>query len=119
MTVVLALEARQQWQLQHVTPSLALIDQQRQMIPNLLCSSGTTELSNALQNQQAGALEVSVSLDHGLEGCEIHITRYDGTVVGRVVWRFGVLLAADSKTHAAYPWLPLAPQAETDVVSNA
>jgi hypothetical protein len=97
---------------QYVTPSATLIDQQREMIPNLLCSSGTTELSNALQSQQVGQLEVSVSVDHGLAGCEIHITRYDGTVVGRVVWRFGVLLAADARTNTIFPWLPLAPLAE-------
>jgi hypothetical protein len=35
-----------------------------------------------------------------------------------VVRHFGVLLAADAQTQSAYPWLPLAPQAEVNAVNG-
>ena len=59
----------------------------------------------------------------GVEGCEFRVTggvtpedkRASG---GVILWRFGVLLAADSASLAAYPWLPLAPPAEIAAVSH-
>jgi hypothetical protein len=117
-TIGLVVDAQQQWQLAPFTSPQALVEQQRQMIPEILCSTGINELSSALQIQHAGQLEVNSSADHGLAGCEIHITHYNGTVTGKVVWRLGVLLAADEKTHTAYPWLPLAPQAEVAAVGG-
>ena len=54
--------------------------------------------------------------DHGVDGCEIRLTQNDGTITGTVVWRLGVLLAADAKTRSNYRWLPLAPRAELDEV---
>ena len=100
-----------------VSPTL-ILDERRQMIPDSLCTTGMNELSSALQDHQAGSLEVSTSIDHGLAGCEIQITQTDGTVIGTAVWRLGVLLAADAKTHRVYPWLPLAPHAEVAVVNG-
>ena len=117
-TVVLALDAQQRWHLASFVSPTAIVDERRLMIPNSLCTTGMIELSSALQDHQAGGLELSTSIDHGLAGCEIQITQTDGTVTGTAVWRLGVLLAADAKTHAAYSWLPTAPYAEVAIMNG-
>ena len=117
-TVVLALDAQHHWRLAPFVSPTGILVERRQMIPNSLCITGMNELSSALQDHQAGGLELSTSIDHGLAGCEIQITQTDGTVTGTAVWRLGVLLAADAKTHAAYSWLPTAPYAEVAIMNG-
>ncbi len=121
---VLQLDDSEHW---HFMPSLqssiGVEDDLRQQLPEDICNSETSELYNALQNEQVGNSNMSPddpNNTNGLVGCLIHITESDGTtVLGTVIWRFGVLLAADAKTHKAYPWLPLAPKAEVDAVTAA
>lgn len=52
---------------------------------------------------------VSVQVGPGIEGCEFDLQGLDGAPAGTLVWRFGVLLAADDLAHARFPALPLAP----------
>jgi hypothetical protein len=49
--------------------------------------------------------------DRGAQGCEWQV-QVNGIDQGTFLWRFGVLLAVDAKTHAAYPDLPVAPPEE-------
>jgi hypothetical protein len=84
-TVALALDAQQQWHLAQSASLVPLVDEQSPMIPNVVCSTGINELVSALQIQNAGQLEVIPSTNHGLAGCEIRISRYNGAVTGKVV----------------------------------
>ena len=117
--LLLALDSHQHWHLGQVAALTDLQDEQRQMIPSTICDTGVNELSSAFEDQQAGSDMLIPRNDHGLAGCEIQITQTDKDVAGTVVWRFGVLLAADAKTHRTYPWLPLAPKAEVETVTGA
>ncbi len=54
----------------------------------------------------------------GIEGCALQLRASDGTSQGLVVWRFGVLLAADAATQKLLPNLPLAPPDEVKAVSG-
>jgi hypothetical protein len=54
--------------------------------------------------------------DRGIEGAELQIQDVNGTARGTLVWRFGVLLAADAPAHALLPDLPLAPPSELSAV---
>jgi hypothetical protein len=75
-----------------------------------LCGAGVNEL--LLVARSRGDLLSSYDT-HGVEGCTIELkTSTDGMSDGRFIWRFGVLLAADARAHAALPALPLAPPEE-------
>jgi hypothetical protein len=115
--VILSLNGRKQWRLAQYASPADFLAQQLRMIPSSLCATGMNELSWALQTLQPGSPNMTPTNDHGVDGCEIQLTHENGTVIGTVVWRLGVLLAADPKTHLAYPWLPVAPAAELEAVS--
>ncbi len=119
ISLILALDSHHQWHLGQFAAPTDLQGEQRQLIPAAICGTGVNELVSAFQDQQAGGAILIARHDHGLGGCEIQITQTDGAVAGTVVWRFGVLLAADVKTHRTYPWLPLAPKAEVEAVQGA
>ena len=94
--LILALDSQQHWRLAQYSSPIDFLDQQLRMIPNSLCTTGMSELSEALQTLQPGNPNMIPTNDHGVEGCEIQLTQNNGTVVGTVVWRLGVLLAADA-----------------------
>jgi hypothetical protein len=117
--LILALDSQHHWHLGQYASPADLLDAQRQNIHSTICDTGVSELESALQSQQDFNQTVAVVTDKGLAGCIFKITRIDETGTDTVVWRFGVLLAADRATHSDYPWLPLAPQAEVDAVSGS
>ena len=116
--LLLALDSQHHWHLAQYASPADLLDAQRQSIHSTVCEMGMSELETALQSQQKLSQTVADITDQGVAGCKIRITGIGGEVTGTVVWRFGVLLAADGTTHSAYPWLPLAPRAEVDAVSG-
>lgn len=92
-------------------------------------SGGSTPLDLMTQQQCGAALSVlfteastgaggvaARTQPHGLNGCELQLLDGDSKPAGLFIWRFGVLLAADTAAHARVPGLPIAPQAEIDVV---
>jgi hypothetical protein len=80
------------------------------------CGIGDSILQGAASPGQNGS--VTTLRDLGAEGCE-WLEQVNGIDQGIFLWRFGVLLAADARTHAAYPQLPLAPPAEIAAVAQA
>jgi hypothetical protein len=115
--LILAMDGRQNWHLGQYSSLNGFLNQQLRTIPNSLCTTGMNELLEAVQTLQPGNPDMIPTNDHGVEGCEIELTQNNGTSQGMVVWRLGVLLAADTRTHSTYPWLPLAPRAELEEVS--
>ncbi|MGO8949055.1 MAG: anti-sigma factor family protein [Ktedonobacterales bacterium] len=113
--VTLVLDSHEMW---HLAQPANLLDELRQPIPQTFCGVEENELQSALAYHHAGNQYSFNQPNLGVPaGCEIQITQDNGPLIGTVVWRFGVLLAADAKTQSVYPWLPLAPQAEVDAVS--
>lgn len=74
-----------------------------------ICQAGVAMLRFRLSGN------VTVLHDQGVEGCELR-GQVNGVGVGRYIWRFGVLLAANAQAHAYQPDLPLAPAAEIAAV---
>lgn len=62
-------------------------------------------------------ITTGTSFDKGAQGCEM-VLDVNGVDQGLYLWRFGVLLAADKKAHAAHPELPVAPPAELAAVEQ-
>lgn len=56
---------------------------------------------------------------NGIEGCELQVLTSSGKRAASFIWRFGVLLAADSGAQKMIPDLPVAPQAEIDAVTTS
>jgi hypothetical protein len=75
------------------------------LIPAIVCGAGNQVLDSGL----AGAAQTLriTSLDLGVAGC-LMVTEQSQANQEQIIWRFGVLLAADAKTHALLPALPLA-----------
>ena len=91
-----------------ITPTLTPLDQ----VGNLNCVTGTTLAQQLLQQQ----LEQHWSLENThyqqVAGCEIALRDSSDIVRGKLIWRFGVLLAGDEAAQAMLPDLPLAPPEE-------
>ena len=51
---------------------------------------------------------VGVTIGSGIQGCAFALQTPGGGDAGTLLWRFGVLLAADNQAQANYPSLPLA-----------
>jgi hypothetical protein len=85
-------------------------------IPPNDCETGANLIFARLQLAQFSSEGLGFSLgasQNMLNGCRISISRGSGTTVsiaGTYIWRFGVLLAADSDAQALLPALPLAPE---------
>lgn len=91
----------------------------------------TPDASNQLQDafcvtgenilrQATGAgphISMGITYDQGAPGCEV-LVQVNNTGEGIFLWRFGVLLAANSRAHTMYPALPIAPPAEIAAVEN-
>ncbi len=75
-------------------------------LPATICRAGADVLAKRVT---LNPYSLSVVSDHGLVGCELHLTSGDGASQGYYVWRFGVLLAADARAQVLRPDLPLAP----------
>jgi hypothetical protein len=82
-------------------------------LPNQLASSFCAIGENILRgNAPPGEHGTILTLqDQGALGCK-WLVQVNNVDQGTFLWRFGVLLAADAKTHAAYPQLAVAPPAE-------
>jgi hypothetical protein len=78
-------------------------------LQDTFCNIGNTILQGAASPGPNGT--ITTLRDRGVEGCEWQ-TQVNSTEQGTFLWRFGVLLVADAKTHAAYPSLPIAPPQE-------
>lgn len=61
---------------------------------------------------------VGTQVGPGIEGCAFDLQTLDGTSTGMLVWRFGVLLAANDQAHATFPALPLASSEEVRAVGG-
>jgi hypothetical protein len=85
--------------------------------PNVLsntdCQTGTQVLQ---QQTQTATLGYNIFEGQGIAGCKVMLLDQTGGANGSFIWRFGVLLAADSAAHKLLPHLPIAPQAEIDAV---
>jgi hypothetical protein len=98
---------------------------QHESLNAVMCGQGSVEFQteDASEVGSGSPLTERILHDAGAEGCEFRVTggvtledkRASG---GVILWRFGVLLAADTASQAAYPWLPLAPLAEIAAVSH-
>jgi hypothetical protein len=76
-----------------------------------LCSEGM--LYQYLEPKQPAKSFLSILHDQGMAGCEFILqqnvpNQSQNVDLGHLVWRFGVLLAADDQAHALYPDLPIA-----------
>jgi hypothetical protein len=116
LTMTLVLDSHQQW---HLAQPTTLPDELQQLIPQTFCGVEENELQSALADHHAGNHFSFNTPNQGEPaGCEMQITQDNGPLIGTVVWRFGVLLAADLQTQRSFPWLPLAPQAEVNAVNG-
>lgn len=59
---------------------------------------------------------VGTQIGAGIAGCAFALQTATGAQAGTLIWRFGVLLAADDKGHTGYPTLPLAPAGERQAI---
>jgi len=80
---------------------------------NLDCQTGGMVVQQQTQEPSIG---YNIVDGQGIEGCEIDLLDTTGGANGNFVWRFGVLLAADSTAHTLLPHLPIAPQTEINAV---
>ncbi len=92
-----------------ITPTLTPPDQ----VGNLNCVTGTT-LAQQLIYHLYPQLIFSLETQHyqQVAGCEMVPRDSSGTAHGKLIWRFGVLLAGDESAQAMLPDLPLAPPEE-------
>jgi len=79
-----------------------------------LCQTGVWILNQRLL--QFSIFDMQPPHDAGVNGCLISIQAAGKTAT--ILWRFGVLLAADSGAHALFSDLPIAPPAEINAVGG-
>jgi hypothetical protein len=102
--------------------SQSLIIQARQQFFANFCSVGWDEWSDEWALETSANMPTTpssgmkVQHDAGINGCEMQLLDISGAPIGTLIWRFGVLLAANHATYASYPWLPLALPAEISAV---
>jgi hypothetical protein len=80
-----------------------------------MCAAGADALSALALRAGVGLVQ---SHDHGIEGCELDLLAGNGTLQATIIWRFGVLLAADAGAQQLAPSLPVAPPAEITAISG-
>lgn len=61
---------------------------------------------------------VGVTTGPGIQGCAFALQTPEGGDAGTLLWRFGVLLAADPQAHAGYPRLPPAPAGALEAIGS-
>jgi hypothetical protein len=113
------------WQLASPGSPALLATLQDETLNAVMCYQGWLEFLNEDQTEVGSGPPMTEQILHdaGVQGCEFRVssgvTPEEKRASGGVfLWRFGVLLAADSASLAAYPWLPLAPPAEIAAVSH-
>jgi hypothetical protein len=103
MSLLLTYDSSTGWRV--FSPSVQgvpLAEQRAMQLSSLLCSTGMQMLA-----RQAGTSAISVLSDRGVEGCKLSLRTPQGDTA-LVVWRFGVLLAANAFAQALLPDLPVA-----------
>ena len=91
-------------------------------LPNALefamCAAGANTLSTVAEPTavEPPQYQINTVNEQGIEGCVFQLATANGTSAGNFIWRFGVLLAANSQAHARLPYLPLAPPGELSAV---
>ncbi len=85
------------------------------LLDGTFCDAGVYAL-NAL-TQQLGAV-ATVMGNSGFEGCIIALRTQQLQPLGRFIWRWGVLLAADLDAHIHLPDLPVASPSEIAALSG-
>lgn len=110
--VFLTYNAATGWRIQPeaIVPALTPLDQ----VGNLDCATGTM-LAKQLLPQ---SMSLENSYHRQLSGCEIVPRDIGGTAHGKLIWRFGVLLAGDETAQALLPTLPLAPPEEIAAIEG-
>jgi hypothetical protein len=81
-----------------------------------VCAVEITVLSTAAK--QHGDTLQTTQYGDPLQGCTFALKTAQGANVGRFLWRFGVLLAADGPAHTLLPSLPLAPASALAAVGS-
>jgi hypothetical protein len=112
LNVFLTYDEQAGWQLAAPRPVIIEVD-----ISSLLCNAGGQLLHLMQPAGDTVATGGSGRPLRGIEGCMLQLLASGGTSQGLVVWRFGVLLAADAATQKLLPSLPLAPPGEVKAVS--
>lgn len=82
---------------------------------NLDCLTGSQV---AFQQLEGTNFSYSTEGGQGVKGCKMAVQDIGGSGRGSLIWRFGVLLAADAAAHKLLPRLPIAPQAEIAAVQG-
>ena len=114
-TLFLSYDAATGW---HAAPLLSDGGSMSEQLTGLFCSVG----EQLLQIEQERSLrgenwEITSLHDAGIEGCELALTQ-NTTDEGHFLWRFGALLAADTRAHQTLPVLPLATPADEAAVGG-
>jgi hypothetical protein len=129
MSIILALSDTNIWRVvglsSHPPGSESLTTQARQQFFANFCSVGWDEwsdewaLETSADTSTTPSAGMGVQHDAGINGCEMQLQDISGAPLGTLIWRFGVLLAADRATHISFPWLPLAPPAEISAFTQS
>ncbi|HKS69027.1 MAG TPA: hypothetical protein VJQ45_01305 [Ktedonobacterales bacterium] len=84
-------------------------------------TSSICDWANAFRVAQPGVPSppsVGVTIGPGIQGCAFTLQTPGGGDAGTLLWRFGVLLAADPQAHASYPKLPMAPAGALEAIGS-
>ncbi len=115
VTFFLAYDQTQGWHIASVNGPSSIDDQ----LAGLACDTGGTLLLIQVARLLTGeGWDFSTLVDHGAEGCLMELLQNNSNM-GRFLWRFGVLMAADTQAHTLFPSLPVAPQDEIAAVNGA
>jgi hypothetical protein len=85
------------------------------LLDGTLCDAGVYALNALTETRGDTATVVGNS---GMDGCVLDLKTQKLVHEGLLLWRFGVLLAADSEAHALLPSLPVATAAEVAAASK-
>jgi hypothetical protein len=108
----LAYGAARGWSIAPAAPPAGAIKYQ---LTNTFCETGEDILAQLVKT--GAALSIGLSYDRGARGCEL-VLDVNAVDEGLYLWRFGVLLAADTRAQAAHPELPVAPPEEIAAVEQ-
>ncbi|HEY7356591.1 MAG TPA: hypothetical protein VH590_09000 [Ktedonobacterales bacterium] len=114
-TIMLLLEYDQAggWSVSSIVPPAGLGPVGDQLT-STFCATGQNILARLVKTSSVGG---GPEYDRGAIGCELMLYVND-IDQGLYLWRFGALLAADARAHAAHPELPVAPPAEIGAVEQ-
>lgn len=120
MSLTLAYDPNHGWGLADSANATSLQSTQvmRSLVATGLCDAGSAMLT-VLSPENSSQSTAAVTD----EGCRFEIqsvasSNNTPSASGVILWRFGVLLAADTQAHLLLPQLPIAPPAELAAVAN-